>query len=104
MLLALTVVGRVTLTPADPRDARFEAAFNDHQRRGGRLGPDAVAAIPGAIVRPSPWRLGAGHEDLIAAWLDGWIAAACEQDPALAASRARPLEVTVNHADVLVLP
>jgi hypothetical protein len=104
MLLALTVVGRVTLSPADPLDARFEAAFNAHQRRNGKLGPDAVAAIPGAIVRPSPWRLGAGHENLIDAWLDGWIAAACEQDPALPAHRERPLEVTVEHADVLVLP
>jgi hypothetical protein len=108
MLLALTVVGRVTLSPPDPLDARVEAAFNAHQRRGGRLGPDAVAAIPGAVVRPSPWRLGAGHKDLIAAWLDGWIAAACEQEPALAVYRERrrhqDLSVTVGHADVLVLP
>ena len=68
MLLALTVVGRVTLTPADPLDARIGAAFNAHQRRGGLLGPDAVAAAvdalraprsssgraPGASMRPTP--------------------------------------------------
>ena len=68
MLLALTVAGRVTLTPADPLDARIGAAFNAHQRRGGRLGPDAVAAAversrgrgrssgraPGASTRPTP--------------------------------------------------
>src|ERR1044072_415549 len=41
LLFALTVVGRVELTPAEPLDARLEAAFNAHQRR--LLGPDAVA-------------------------------------------------------------
>ena len=123
MLLALTVVGRVTLTPADPLDARLGAAFNAHQRRGGRLGPDAVAAAvdqlrDGAevIVRPSPWRLDAAHADLMAEWLGGWVAAACEQEPALAAeagayrdrrlaqAAAGELAVTVDHADLLVLP
>ncbi len=120
MLLALTVVGRVALTPADPLDAPLTAAFNDHQRRGGRLGPGAVAAaiaaLPGSDIRPSPWRLGAPDTDLIAEWLDGWVAAACEQEPALAdpagAYRDRrreqlaagELAVRVDHADLLVLP
>ena len=114
MLLALTVVGRVTLEPADPLDARIGAAFNAHQRRGGLLGPDAITAVPGAIVRPSPWRLDAAHADLTAAWLDGWVAAACEQEPALdagayrdrrlAQAAAGELAVTVDHADLLVLP
>ncbi|HEX5619959.1 MAG TPA: class I SAM-dependent methyltransferase [Solirubrobacteraceae bacterium] len=121
LLLALTVVGRVTLTPADPLDVRIESAFNDHQRRGGRLGPDAVAAVVDemrgeALVRPSPWRLDAAHGDLIAEWLRGWVAAACEQQPALAAdagdyldrrlaqAAAGALAVTVDHADLLVLP
>ena len=124
MLLALTVVGRVTLTPADPLDARMGAAFNAHQRRGGLLGPDAVAAAvdelrgTGAevLVRPSPWRLDAAHADLAAEWFGGWVAAACEQEPALAAeagayrdrrlaqAAAGELAVTVDHADLLVLP
>jgi hypothetical protein len=123
MLLALTVVGRVSLAPADPLDADFGAAFNDHQRRGGRLGPDSVAAAvdrlrpTGAevVVRPSLWRLSA-HADLTAEWLDGWVAAACEQEPALATeagaylderlaqAAAGELAVTVDHADLLVLP
>ena len=124
MLLALTVVGRVTLTPADPLDAVVGAAFNAHQRRAGLLGPDAVAAAvhelrgTGAeiLVRPSPWRLDAAHADLTAEWLRGWVAAACEQEPALAAeagayrdrrlaqAAAGELSVTVDHADLLVLP
>jgi hypothetical protein len=122
MLLALTVVGRVALTPAEPLDARIEAAFNAHQRRGGLLGPDAVvtavAALRGreVLVRPSPWHLGAAQAELAAEWLEGWVAAACEQEPALAAeattyrdrrltqAAAGALGVTVEHADLLVLP
>ncbi len=124
MLLALTVVGRVTLTPEEPLDARMSAAFNAHQRRGHKLGPDAVAAAAGelrrtgaeVLVRPSPWRLGAARAGLTAEWLDGWVAPACEQEPALAAEAgayldrrlaqrfAGELEVTVGHADLLVLP
>ena len=124
MLLALTVTGRVTLTPEEPLDALMGAAFNAHQRRGGLLGPDAVAAVApelrgkGAevLVRPSPWRLDAPHAGLAAEWLGGWVAAACEQEPALAAeagpyrdrrlaqAAAGELVVTVDHADILVLP
>jgi hypothetical protein len=128
ILLALTVVGRVALTPADPWDTRMAAAFNAHQRRttaaGRLLGPDAVAATAEQLratgaevrVRPSPWRLDAAHADLTAEWLGGWVAAACEQEPALttgasayrdrrlAQAAAGELTVTVDHADLLVLP
>jgi hypothetical protein len=128
MLLALTVVGRVTPLPADPLDARMGAAFNAHQRRtttaGRKLGPAAVAAAVdelhgrGAevLVRPSPWRLDATHAELAAEWFGGWVAAACEQQPALAAeagayqdrrlaqAAAGEFVVTVDHADLLVLP
>jgi hypothetical protein len=128
ILLALTVVGRVALTPRDALDERMAAAFNAHQRRttaaGRLLGPDAVAAAleqlrgteAEVLVRPSPWRLGAADADLTAAWLDGWVAAACEQDRALAAeagayrdrrlaqAAAGELAVAVHHADLLVLP
>jgi hypothetical protein len=121
MLLALTVTGHVALTPAEPLDARIEAAFNAHQRRNGRLGPDAVEAVVAlsdfeVYVRPSPWRLGAAQAALAAEWLDGWLAAACEQNLGLAAeaavyrdrrlaqAAAGALRVTVDHADLLVLP
>ena len=128
ILLALTVVGRVALAPADPLDTRMAAAFNAHQRRtttaGRLLGPDAVAAAvetlrsTGAevLVRPSPWRLDAAHADLTAEWLAGWVGAACEQEPALAAEAGAYVDrrmaeasvgdlcVTVDHADLLMLP
>ncbi|HET8820264.1 MAG TPA: class I SAM-dependent methyltransferase [Thermoleophilaceae bacterium] len=124
MLVTLTVVGRVTLTPGEPLDAAMGVAFNAHQRRDRKLGPDAVAAVVGelrgagaeVLVRLSPWRLDAARSDLTAEWLGGWVAAACEQEPALAAeagaylgrrlaqASAGRLEVTVDHADLLVLP
>ena len=124
MLLTLTVTGRVTLTPEEPLDAPMCAAFNAHQRRGRKLGPDAVAAALDGLrgtraellARPSRWQLDAAWTDLTAEWLDGWVAAACEQEPVLAAeagayrdrrlaqASAGELEVTVDHVDLLVLP
>jgi SAM-dependent methyltransferase len=123
-LLALSVVGRVKLTPAEPLDAELAAAFNAHQRRNGLLGPDAVTAASeafarqGATVRahPSPWRLGADEAALTAEWLQGWVGAACEQRPGLAsraeaylrrrlaACEAGQLQVVVHHSDLLALP
>jgi trans-aconitate methyltransferase len=127
-LLTLSVTGRVTLTPADALDGRVAAAFNAHQRRttqrGALLGPDAPKeAITelsrrGAevVARSSPWRLGASDAELIAEWFEGWLWAACEQQPELTAqtdsykrrrlaeATAGQLEVTVDHADLLVLP
>jgi len=104
------------------------AAFNARQRRattaGRLLGPDAVDTAvqelrrTGAeiLVRPSPWRLDAAHAELTAEWFGGWVAAACKQEPALAGeagayrdrrlaqAAAGALVVTVEHADLLVLP
>jgi hypothetical protein len=128
VLWTLSVVGRVRLAPADPLDGLLAAAFNAHQRRttaaGGLVGADAVpAAAEGfrrlgasVLVRSSPWRLGAADAGLAAAWLAGWICAACEQRPQLAThvaryarrrlaqARAGLLAVTLDHADLLVLP
>jgi hypothetical protein len=128
VLLTLSVVGRVELTPADPLDGSVAAAFDAHQRRttpGGRLlGPDAVAAAVEAfgrlgaetIVAPSPWRLGPSDAALAAEWFAGWVGAACEQEVELIAetegyagrrlveAAAGQLAVTVDHADLLVLP
>jgi hypothetical protein len=128
VLLSLSVVGHVGLAPADPLDSRVAAAFDAHQRRqtarGCLVGPEAVALTAeefrrlGAevLVRPSPWRLGAGESDLAAEWFTGWIGAASEQSVDLASeigsyvrrrlaqARAGELSVMVGHADLLVLP
>ena len=128
VLLTLSVVGRVSLTPSDPLDRRVVAAFNDHQRRtterGRLLGPDAVEFAlkefgrlgREVLGRESPWRLGASEAELAVEWFSGWIGAAGEQCPELAAetegyarrrleeARAGRLTVTVEHADLLVLP
>jgi SAM-dependent methyltransferase len=128
MLLTLSVIGNVTLTPADHLDGRVAAAFDAHQRRvterGRLLGPDALALAVehcrrrGAeiLVRPSPWRLGVCHAELAAQWFAGWVGAACEQDPKLATeaepyahrrlaqAAAGELAVTVEHADLLASP
>ncbi|GIG92048.1 class I SAM-dependent methyltransferase [Plantactinospora endophytica] len=124
-LLTLSVLGEVDLSPADPLDAEIVAAFNAHQRRGSGdqrlLGPDAVDATAEAFrrlgatvqVRPSPWRLGPAEAELAAQWLRGWVGAAVEQRPELAAPAAAYLErrlaaaaagelrVVVGHADLL---
>jgi hypothetical protein len=125
VLLTISVVGRVELTPPDPLDARIAAAFNAHQRRtlvGRRLlGPDAVDAAAEAFRRygvsvrphPSPWRLGPDQAELAAEWLRGWLGAACEQRPELvgparsyttrrlAEARAGRLHIAVHHCDLL---
>ena len=127
-LLAMSVVGRVELDPADPPDRRVADAFNAHQRRatsrGRLLGPDAAPRAVdeferrGAevLVRPSPWRLGAPQAELATVWFTGWARAACEQEPELAGeidaymrqrlgqATAGQLDVTVDHVDLLILP
>ncbi|MFF7790684.1 class I SAM-dependent methyltransferase [Streptomyces sp. NPDC007991] len=122
-LLTLSVAGRVELTPSHPLDSEIAQAFNDHQRRDGLLGPDAVTAAAeafsehGATVRlhPSPWRLGPEQAALTEQWLRGWVGAAVEQRPdlraradaylaeRLAACTAGQLRVTVHHTDLLAL-
>ncbi len=127
-LVTLSVIGRVRLTPSDPLDAVLGTAINRHQRRtvGGRtlLGPVAARAAVDTFgelgarveVRPSPWRLDAGSPALTRHWLAGWVGAAVEQRPELAAAApdylARRhdeierggLAVTVQHLDLLALP
>jgi hypothetical protein len=127
-LLTLTVSGSVGMTPGDPLDSSFAAAFDAHQRRtvDGRrlLGPDAGAAAVDAferrgatvITRPSPWRLDARHAALSEEWLRGWIGAACAQQPdldhlagpylrrRLDAAAAGELRALVGHVDLLALP
>ncbi|MFI8950068.1 hypothetical protein ACIGO6_26515 [Streptomyces sp. NPDC053750] len=122
-LLTLSVAGRVEVTPEHPLDAEIAEAFNDHQRRTGLLGPDAVTAAADAfaehgatvLAHPSPWHLGPDESALTAPWLRGWVGAAVEQRPELrepaarylderlAACAAGRLRVVVHHTDLLVL-
>ena len=128
VLLTLTVAGRVDLAPSHALDLEVQDAFNAHQQRSeaGRalLGPAAVQAAATALSaagfdvasRPSPWRLGSGDAALAAAWLAGWVGAAVEQRPALAAAagpylgdrleqaHSGELRVVVRHVDLLALP
>jgi hypothetical protein len=128
VLVTLSVVGRVELAPAHPLDRTVMDAFNAHQQRrtsGGQLlGPRAEEVAAAAfqrrgfevIQRPSPWRLGTEHSDLAAAWLTGWVDAACEQAPELteavipyaqdrlAEVAAGAVSITVHHVDLLALP
>jgi len=128
VLVTISVVGRVDLSPTDPLDELISGAFNAHQRRTtadrNLLGPDAVDAAATAFSRlgadvtvgPSPWRLDATQAALMSAWFTGWVGAACEQRPDLASAAAiyarrrlgqaaaGALSVTVYHQDLLVSP
>jgi SAM-dependent methyltransferase len=127
-LIALSVTGAVRFGSEDPLDRSVETAFNAHQRRttdrGMLLGPDAVDAAAdafsalgaGTVLRPSPWRLGPSDADLAAEWFRGWVGAATEQRPELAAEWAPYADrrlaelaagratVSVGHQDLLALP
>ena len=129
VLITLTVTGAVQLWPPHPLDEVVVAAFNAHQRRttGGRrlLGPDAADMAARAFIelgrdvvtRASPWRLGPATGALTSAWVAGWLAAAYEQEPRLAAetgscyaskrladAAAGRLWVLVHHRDLLLRP
>lgn len=125
-LFALSVIGQVELTPADPLDTYVTAAFNEHQRRvaDGRalLGPAAAQHTTAAfrrrnavvLSRPSPWHLNANQAALTEEWLRGWVGAATEQqstlptddylDLRLAQCKAGTLRVVVRHSDLLAIP
>jgi hypothetical protein len=105
-------------------DEMVAEAFDAHQRRAGRLGPDGGAYAAQGLRRqgyavtmaPTPWHLGAADTDLLRAWLQGRADAAVEQSPGMAArirswheSRDRQacrgtLGAVVGHVDVLGLP
>jgi hypothetical protein len=127
-LFSLSVTGRVQLHPRHPLDEALRVAFNAHQLRAlqGRrlLGPHAVAVARGLFlqagwhVRPAdtPWVLDATASDLTAEWLQGWVDAAVEQNPALGAQTesyvelrtaqllAGSLTAVMHHRDLLAWP
>jgi hypothetical protein len=128
VLICLSVVGDVALSPTHHLDDRIAKAFNAHQRRsterGYLLGPDAATFAAGAFsahglevrLEPTPWRLRPTDARLVADWFEGWFGAALEHEADLvteaalygaerrAQARAGLLEVTVGHVDLLALP
>ena len=123
-LLSLSVTGEVSLEPAHPADAAVAAAFDAHQRREGRPGPDAAEAMARALrrrgahveLRATDWVLGAEDGPLLTRYLDDRGSVAVEHDPDLAPlvrewldERARQLQdgvlrARVGHLDLLSLP
>jgi hypothetical protein len=123
-LLTLTVTGEVAIDPPDPLDAEIAAAFDAHQRRDSRLGPDAADVTADALTvlgrtvrrRPSPWHLGPSDGALVEEWLRGRLDAACEHEPSLRphagpylerrldAVAGGALRAEVGHTDLLALP
>jgi hypothetical protein len=133
-LFSLTVTGEVTLDPPDPWDGPLAAAFDAHQRRDHRLGPDA-GATAAALFRDRGWSTVEAHTPwllhyaassgdpgdtcdsaLVAAWLAGRAEASAEERPDLgseirgwlARRRAQvadgSLTALVGHTDLVALP
>jgi hypothetical protein len=124
-LLSLSVTGDMTIDPPDDLDRALLLAFNAHQRRNGRAGPDAPDLVEtrcrtAAVAvedMPTPWLLDASSDrTFVARFLTERVAAAVEQEPGLRASGQRWLRrrlgmlsdpqfrVLVAHRDLLILP
>jgi hypothetical protein len=120
VLATLSYDGRLAWEPTSAEDADAASAFNRHQRRdkgfGPALGPDAAPALAAALRRrgyavrlaPSPWRLGAGEAELIAALAAGVAQAAAEEGcaaaPAWGQARRAARGCIVGHADLFAVP
>ena len=125
-LFALSVDGRLSLTPAVSGDELIEAAILAHQRgtkdMGPSLGPDAtdvatrLFAEHGARVerRRSDWQLGPEEASLQRLLIEGWHEAARAQRPDATEAidtwlreRLRLLDqshIHVGHQDILAIP
>lgn len=125
-LLSLSVTGQVRWEPTDPADDLLARGFDDHQRRGGRPGPDAPAVLTRmlqerglrVLTARTPWDLpgpDGRHRELLERWLAERVADAIGHDPGSGAVlrgwHARrtaqldsdALRVLVDHVDLLVL-
>ena len=124
-LFSLTVTGAMELSPPHPFDSDLIRAFNDHQRRGGRAGPDAVHVLTRALragccslwTEETPWLLDRHNDgEFVRQFLSDRVAAAVAQDPSLNSAGAvwlalrlaqlaeHVLEISVGHRDLLILP
>lgn len=124
-LFSLTVTGTLRVVPSDPADQILLEAFNDHQRRGGRAGPEATSSTittlrtAGFTVRcqETPWRLtAASSQAFVEQVLRERLDAAVAQVPGLAPTAAAwlglrtaqlalgVLRMNLGHIDILALP
>jgi hypothetical protein len=125
VLFSLSVTGTQGINPTDPHDQLLLDAFNDHQRRAGRAGPDAVAQAVDTLgtggfavrIQETPWRLTASSdaafvEQLLRERLDAAVAQDLSLAPVAEAwfelRRAQlelgVLRMVVGHRDILALP
>ena len=124
-LFSLTVTGTLGVTPSGPHDQQLLDAFNDHQRRAGRAGPDAVRVAVDTLLgggftvrtQETPWHLTASNEvAFVEQLLRERLEAAVAQDPSLTTTAATWLElrrtqlsdgilrIDLGHLDILALP
>jgi hypothetical protein len=122
-LFSLTVTGTMSLTPAVSSDQQLLAAFNDHQRRAERVGPDATGIVAHTLrtagfrvhTQQTPWLLTASS-DFVDQFLWGRLDAAMAQDLSLTSTAPAWFElrrsqlalgilrIEVGHLDILALP
>ena len=124
-LFSLSVTGTQSISPPDPNDQRLLDAFNDHQRRAGRAGPDAITLAVDTLgtggftvrIQETPWRLTASSDlAFVEQLLQERLDAAVVQDPSLtpvakawfelrrAQLELGVLRMEVGHRDILALP
>ena len=124
-LFSLSVTGAKSISPADPHDQPLLDAFNDHQRRDGRAGPEAITLAGDALraggftvcTQETPWQLSAsGDSAFVAQLLQERLDAAVAQEPGLAVMAEAWLElrraqlqlgtlrIEIGHRDILALP
>jgi hypothetical protein len=124
-LFSLSVTGAQSVSPVDSHDQRLLDAFNRHQRRAGRAGPEAITLAGDALraggftvrTQETPWQLSAsGDSAFVAQLLQERLDAAVALDPGLAVMaeawfelrRAQlelgVLRIEIGHRDLLALP
>jgi hypothetical protein len=124
-LFSLTVTGTLGVSPSGPHDQQLLDAFNDHQRRAGRAGPDAVRVAVDTLLgggftvrtQETPWHLTASNDlAFVEQLLRERLEAAVAQDHSLTTTAATWFElrrtqlrdgilrIDLGHLDILALP